>query len=37
MPETLWAERTDCVYLTVRLTDIKDPVIVVEPEKFSLK
>jgi len=36
-PEVLWAQRADVLYLTVNLTDIKDPSIQLEKSNLAFK
>ncbi|KAL5971187.1 Co-chaperone protein p23-1 [Taenia solium] len=36
-PEILWAQRPNCVYLTVALSDVKDEAIDIKPESFHFK
>ncbi|KAI8142741.1 HSP20-like chaperone [Fennellomyces sp. T-0311] len=36
-PTVLWAQRKDCIYLTVQLIDITKPEINVKPESFHFK
>ncbi|CAG8433841.1 9604_t:CDS:2 [Ambispora gerdemannii] len=36
-PEVLWAQRTDEIYFTINLTDIKDPELEVTKDKISFK
>ncbi|VDN97459.1 unnamed protein product [Rodentolepis nana] len=36
-PIILWAQRYNCVFLTVNLSDVKDETLVITPESFEFK